>query len=415
MDVFRLDHTGSDPTYHPDIIIPNWDSCIWTERFNTPGEIELKSSDIRAIKRLLPRGSLVSLLDSDEVMMIETHTLGVNEMGVPDITLKGRSVTHFTEHRHVEGPYNKKRTMVKKYSPAEAAIVLLWNHLVNATGTDVTWADPYSQRVTDSIPNVRIAETVRAPLETDRRRWRLKQGQLYPQLRNILVRGDLGLRTIRPGRGGPAKKITRVDWVGAGKGNLISDGLVTNSPYLLFDVYDGKDRTHLNGVEPEVIFHYDSGDIDEPQYLWSIEKYKTAMEVMSSKGGSDVFRTNADSSLSGWDRRVASYDAGEPDEFKVKNEWTQQETETKRQQHIDEFLEDIADEAFRELKKARRTAVFSGSISPDSDYRYGPDYKLGDLVTFRGDYDMTETMIVSEYVRAADKEGEKSFPGLSRA
>jgi hypothetical protein len=66
------------------------------------------------------------------------------------------------------------------------------------------------------------------------------------------------------------------------------------------------------------------------------------------------------------------------------------------------------------LADAHETAMFDGSINQDlNPYKYGQDYFLGDLVKLVGDYGLTSTARVTEYIRSEDAQGgTKSYPTL---
>jgi hypothetical protein len=85
----------------------------------------------------------------------------------------------------------------------------------------------------------------------------------------------------------------------------------------------------------------------------------------------------------------------------------------KRNAIAEEFKIDNADDALRALKRQRRVSMFTGNISPMAPYQFKRDYNLGDLVTLYGDYGQVEIMMVNEYIRTEDAEGDRGYPGLT--
>lgn len=420
MDVVRLGPPGSSD-YVPDEIIEGYTSLVWTERFQDPGEFELKTPLISETLNLLPEMTLISTRQTKEVMMVESRLIEVNAEGQKELTVKGRSLTAFFEHRHVEGGYGKRRKMAKNYSAINAAAVLIWNAVDNWSGKDVTREGDWPWTDKDKIPNVSVSDS--APATTPSRRWWLEQGPLYPQLYNILVKGDLGLRTIRP----VSDRMTRmtIETALATRGNVTRE-VIEDVTSLRFDLYSGLDRTDTQSTNPRVVFNYLQDHIDSESYLFSNKELKTACEVMTGVGGADVYR-GGDASLTGLSRRVMSYDGGEPEYKKdkptypgknasaadqTKYESDLAEWQTEKAQIDAEFKADAEDDALRALKKQRRVSLFSGDISPLAPYVYKTHYDLGDLVTLRGDYNQSEKMIVSEYIRTEDAEGDRGYPGL---
>lgn len=435
MDVLRLGLPYTSE-YIPDRLIEGYSSMIWTERFQEPGEFELKTSHIRTTMADLPEGTLISHADTQEVMMVEDRVIDVNADGDPELTVTGRSITHFTEHRHVEAKYGKKRFMARDYRPAGAVAVLLWNAFDNATGKDHSRGDDHPWSDKDRIPNVAIVDSVPGSVG-DTRGWLLYEGPLYDQILKILVRGDLGLRSRRP-----ANQNVNVVTVGDGilsvpdEPDITAGGSITrevraNSNALIFEIYTGSDRTS------DVVFSVDAGDFEKAQYLKSIRGFKTGLEVMTSIHFGDVYRNPTQQAFTGFQRRMGSLDAGEPeypdepeepkapkstasDEVKADykdayDEWKELHDAwiPKRNRIRDKFIVDTTDEANRELKNLRRVSLFTGDISPFTDFRYKTDYDLGDTVTLQGEYDQTEQLVVSEYVRTEDAEGDRGYPGLT--
>lgn len=417
MDVVRLDSSS----YIPDDLIEGYDSMIWTERFQTHSSFEMQTPLVQETLNLLPEGTFISTLQSEVVMEVETRNIKEDDEGRRVLVVSGREVTSILDSRHVEAPYGKRRKMAKKYSPTGAAAVLIWNVIDNHANKDVTRSNDFPWTSKDKVPNVSVSDSV--PVDGTLRNWWLEQGPLWPQLEKIMLDGDLGLRTIRP-ESGPMTRIA-IESALANRGDIIRT-VITDVTSLRFDIYKGLDRSHLQSANPKVGFNYIQGHIENDEYLFSKQDLKTACEVMTGVGGDDVYRSG-DSGLTGWARRVMSYDGGEPEYPKEKPTYPGKnatnadqtkyeddlaEWQDKKAEVDAEFLADVQDDALRALKKQRRIKLFSGDISPLAPYVYGTHYKLGDFVTLYGDYNQTERMVVSEYVRTEDAEGDRGYPGL---
>lgn len=435
MDFVRLNAT----TYIPDLLVENYTSLIWTERFQEPGEFELKSYDIEGMQALLPEYTLVSHLETKEVMQVETHAIELEGEGadaVPQITVKGRSVVSILEHRWVESKYQKKRRMRKKYSATSALCVLLWHAVDNNSGADVTRGDDdpdtegvvndYSWTTKDDIPNVGVSESV--PVEGETRWWSLAEGVLLPQFQKIMVDADLGIRAIRPVSPNPGTVITIVT-------TLATRGNVTRTPTadittMRFEVYEGVDKSDV------VQFSQLQGHLDKPVYLESIYGFKTVVEIMSGDVTvSDVYRDD-DNTVQGWARRTIEFDAGTaeiPDQPEKPNDLGRNPTAAQRNAYYDamdawnvkmgkwrnkrdaivaDFREEAIKQAKRVLKQTRRIDMFQGDVSTLSPYQYKVHYDLGDQVMLHGDYGSSTKMLVIEYVRTQDANGDRGIPGL---
>lgn len=437
MDFVRLGPANST-TYLVDQLIEGYNSLIWTERFQEHGEFELKSFNVLTLMALLPEDTLVSHLDTKHVMMVETHDIamvGEGEDARPEITITGRSATLILEHRWVESAYQKKRRMRQKMWASSAIATLLYNAVDNPSGYDVTRGDTdadtpeynnYSWTKNEVIPNVAVTESVSN--HGTSRWWQLEQGTLYPQLQKIAIDADHGLRCLRPVSPNPATVFT-VDSALATRGTVTRTP-VSNVTQLRFDVYEGTDRS------ASVQFSQLQGHLDNPHYLISKREHKTQVELMTGSAEvGDVYLPN-ESGLTGWQRRTMGFDGGsveippepdKPDELKsnataaqkkaraaAMDKWIDAHAKwkNKRAAIIADFREEQSTAALAELKKNRRVNMFSGDVSALSPFAYGTHYFLGDTVMLFGDYGRSAKMIVSEYVRTEDVNGDRGFPGL---
>ncbi len=248
-----------------------------------PGEFELKTSRVNETLKLLPEMSLLTHRETKEVMMVETRSIGFDSDGHPELTVKGRSLDAFCEHRYLEGAYPKKKyKMAKTYTADEAAVVVLWNCLVNPSENDVTRAGPWTRSLRDKIPDTVVTNSTNTT-GNSKRRW-LEGGQMHPQLLALLRQDKLGIRTIRP-NSGPGKVAT----VTTGDKGTISYFNDTTITSLRWDLYNGVDRRQNQPDTKEIIFHYDSGHINDPSYLFSAADYKTMAFVISSSGVNRVY------------------------------------------------------------------------------------------------------------------------------
>lgn len=432
MDVIRLG-LPYDSTYKPDALIEGYSSMIWTERFQPAGEFELRTPKVDETMYMLPEDTLISHLETDEVMMVETHEIEEDADGIPELVVKGRSLDSFLENRFIEGVYQKKRTMAKNYTPEGACEVLVWNAVDNPSGKDVTREGDFVWTQKDQIPNVSVTHSVNG-VGLVRARW-LMEGQLYPQLMEIMTRGGLGIRMIRP-TDHSSGQVVSVSTA------LATRGDVTRTPTdpitsLRFDFYNGLDRSHIQSVNPKVAFNRLHGHFDKANYLFSSKDAKTAVEIMTSIAASDVYRNSTEEAYEGLRRRVLAFDAGTPDipaepekpddlksnatkaqkaaHAKAIDDWLDEHAawKNKKDTILSNFKDDYQDDVQAALKKQRRISMFTGDISPIAPYKYKTDYNLGDIVTLYGDFGLVQRMVVDEYIRTDDSNGDRGYPGLT--
>lgn len=394
MDVVRLDNT-----YLPDGIVEGYRSMIWSERYFSSGDFEMVTAKIEATRSILPEGSFISLLDSREVMRVETHTIKVNEEGIPELTIKGRTFETFLENRAAKAAvtYREPWSAMKNYTTAEILAYYLWTYLANSTGQD-----PSKAGATTSggivVPNLVVTDS--STLVETAKEWSLQEGEVYAQLKDILALGKVGVRAIRPP--GTTGDVVTFDTSGGSTRGDISRTSTPDISGLRLDLYNGLDRTRFQSDREPVIFHYDAGHIVAPSYLFSIQDWKTSALVTSSIGAFEVWpetgTTPPSTPPTGLGRRVLYVDGG-----------------TQGDADLGEFTSAVIQKGMVELAKHIRSILFDGAISPDSPYIYGSDYLLGDVVTLIAQYGFEAEMLVAEYVRTQDTDGDRGYPTLIMA
>jgi hypothetical protein len=59
------------------------------------------------------------------------------------------------------------------------------------------------------------------------------------------------------------------------------------------------------------------------------------------------------------------------------------------------------------------TKLVDGEVVPQPQYKYGVNYKLGDLIELVGSDGGVQKAQVTEYIRSKDATGEKAYPTVS--
>src|SRR5690349_11106372 len=179
MDLLTMDRND----FSVNELVEGYKTLIWTERFQPWGDFELHTEDIDYTRDLLPERSLCTLLDTNEVMMVDSHEIEDDEDGVPQLTIKGRTIDAFLLNRvWKNAPYGKSVKMQHKYTIKEACAALVWTAVVNDTGDDILRASS-TYPAGNSIPHVIC--TVSMPAGTDDgsvKARKLENGVIYDQL-----------------------------------------------------------------------------------------------------------------------------------------------------------------------------------------------------------------------------------------
>lgn len=382
MDLLTMNKTN----YEIKELVEGYRTLIWTERFQPNGDFELHSEDVDYTRELLPERSLCTLLDTEEVMMVDSHEIEIADNGVPNLIVKGRTIDSFLENRvWKNAPYGKTPKMRVKYTIKEAAAVWVWNMIANGTGNDVIRA---SSTIPTGYELPHVVVTVSMPAGTDDgsvKARKVANGNAYDQLMTFLTSGKLGIRIIRPNDTTGRK-------VSVGSGGVFSTELVNGIENLRFDIYKGRDLTD------DVVFSWRAGHLDNPKYLFSSLALKTGAYVVGDPR--NHYYTDPDAlpgDNAGWNRRDAFVDGGSKDDDDTGDDF-------------EESLEDLGLRAVR--KEGSHVNTVDAQISPFVNFKYNKDYRLGDRVKVQGEYG-SSNKYVTEFIRTQDDNGEVGYPTLS--
>ena len=249
----------------------------WIERYREPGSVTLKSRADRGIRNFLPEGTLIGMRGSTSVMMIEDHQLSDDDEAI--VTTTGRSLEAFLENRIVRYGVDSEGQFKFMASPPWTT----WVQAKSLIERQVVRAETGSDRIHyfEVVDNVLMS-----PDDATREGRTVARGELYSAVKGILDVDDIGWKIVRPGPWSPALDP---------KNNI---ALVLHS---------GVDR------QEEITMSYESGDIENADYLWSIQKYRKTAVVY----GTWVTEVVGDANGRGLNRRVIFVDGKDIDEKQI--------------------------------------------------------------------------------------------------
>lgn len=365
MDLLTLDSNNK-----PKKLVENYDSLIWTERFNTIGDFQITTGDVGFVN-LLPEGTLLTLAESNHVMQVERHLIERKKNRPTLLTIKGRSWDTILQRRvaisSVSAGVAEWSVVVK--TPSDAAYFIIVKICVEGI------LDPL-----DIFP----PEIVQFPTPDDyltstgpNRQFSIQKGNLLSAVLTLLqtqAKADPttipptpevvphGIRAVRPA----------------------SDAGPIDSA-IAIEIYKGVDRSD------EILFDGSRELLDDGSYLFSKEGSANVAYILGPAHAAKMSKPII--SPSSLDRRVILVDGT-----------TSGITD----------LNALKSQGEISLAQAPETALFDGSINQDlSPYLYGRDYNLGDIVRLAGDYGLDRKARVTEYIRTQDATGSKSYPTLT--
>lgn len=346
-------------------ILDRFVSLIWTERYNSAGEFELVIESTPDTRNSLTPGKWMALSESVRCMMIKTVEDKDDEEGRQLLTIKGPSIELPVLDDRVA--FNVKDDLVTnpKWTitdvPAEI-VRYIFDQICVVGVLDSSDIVPFITSVSilpdDTIPEP--DDIIKVEIEPD---------SVYNVTQQICQLYDLGFRLIKN----------------------------YDLSQLAFDVYTGSDRTSQQTVLPAVIFSQDLSNLRSTTRFESDEGIKNIAYVYSNLGFEEVAALNVDPNVAGFERHVLVV---KMDDFEVGTS-------------APVVSAAMIQRGKEELSKCRGFVGFDGEVSTNSQYTYGVDYQLGDLVEISGDDGYSAIVRVSEQIFASDGEGERSYPTLT--
>lgn len=353
-------------------VVDLFESLIWTERWTSIGDFELLINSTAESRGQFVNGVLLSINNSNRVMVVETVENSNNTDGKNMLKVKGRSLESILEHRVAAASLSDLTTEPKwvlSGKPADIARAM-FDHICVTGALDLN----------DKIPliapgNLYPADNIPEPAATIT--WEQEPDTLYKAIKDLCELYDLGFR------------LTRDD--------------VTSKLY--FNVYSGNNRTTLQSALPSVVFAPGLENLQNTTELTTMEQAKNVAYVFSPQGFEMVYPDNFDPDTNGYERRVLVVKVGalsgtDPD-FP---------NDPPTEAEVSAYLIQKGKE---ELSKTRAWSAFDGELNRNSSYKYGVDYYLGDLITMQNADGAMNNMRVTEQIFVHDQEGERSYPTLA--
>lgn len=363
MDVFKFNNPTSATKMEYGELINNFESKMWIERYRNNGEFTFTALTSSGMRTKLPIGSFVSHLDTKEIMIVENHEITENKGENSIIVITGRGFETITENRIVGS--NKVFPTSGPIPDYVLAPDYSWNQAIALTADHIKAASLIDDN--NAIPWVNIIAEVVGTSESVQRT--VKRGTLYSRILELLEVDDLGVKIVRPGAWGDPDNVVMV-------------------------FHKGIDRT------TQVIFSYDTGEIETADYLWSNKKLKNAALVSGRWVETVVLPTEIN-----YDRRMMYVDASDLD-----NAYSSPPTGS----DLTNVLNAMTQRGLEALAAQKDVALTKAEVSRNNvRSRYRIDFNVGDLITVSGDYNEIATKRVSEYVEIEDRTGKSGYPTLT--
>jgi hypothetical protein len=388
MDLYTL-----SPTFLAEAVVDEFVSAIWTERYTQAGEVQISVPITQYNLDLLAPGTYLGLVGTDEVMIIETQVIEDNLLKA-----SGRTLGTFLDHRFLwaKNPDwvggDDTQTKVRDYTdtllkPGQFISDLVTRWAISPTTYAGSWSTINLDWANDAIPYLTLGAV---DASGSVQRMTAPVGPLWEAIEQLAAKYSVGVSMYLES----------------------ADPILGYS--LKFKTYQGVDRSSDQVIVPLVRLVPELDGISDIKEVRSNALYKNVCYVYYDGEISEHLLNPGDPEPEGLDRRILVVDAvGEPVGRKVQTSWggwggyTQtvigapELTAFRNQNALDAFAQHIYVQAI------------DGQTSPISDYKFGTDYGLGDIIELEGLTGAISKARVTEYIRSQDKSGERSYPTIS--
>jgi hypothetical protein len=344
-------------------VIDRFNSMIWTERWREKGDFELVVNSTPAMRSLLKTGQQLVITESDRVMEVDYVEDATDDEGKKILKATGPSLERLLEDRVATdgmaglGEESDWTIVGTPGDVARAIFNAICRNGMLSTSDIIPFLQPGSLYPAGSIDEVTTQYSMDIPISS-----------VYSAIKEICDTYELGFRLVR---------------------NF-------DTSQLYFDIYSGDNRTTEQSTIPPVIFSPGLENLKNTTEVNSIKEYKNVAYVFGKFGSEIVYADNVTAETAGFNRRVLFVDAKD-----VTDPAGPALTSILRNKGLDA------------LAKARPITAFDGEIAQYSQYKYGRDYRLGDLVEMRNSDGATNQMRVTEQIFVCDGEGDRSYPTLA--
>ena len=369
MDLYTL-----DKNFLRTDVVDDFNSVIWTERYTSAGDVTLIVPLTRENILKIPEGSFLATPASQEVMLIESALI---EKG--QLKLTGSTLVKFLNNRVIRATAAPEdRYLNVNGVPG----ILLWALVNNFCMPGTPYTIDSSTGIDGPrqvIPNLSLDtyDTTGAMITMG-----ISYGPLYDGLVQIAQTSMVGF-------------------------TLYLASASTSGYSLKFKSYRGRDLTSGQSLLPIVRFSSAMDSLTEVKELRSIAGYKNVAYAfapanpggLADSPGVAYTDVNAKNAI-GFDRRIIMVFADDITTDLVGGD----------KAVLVQLLTQRAKDA---LANNNYVKMVDGELVPQSQFQYGRDYGLGDIIELQGPSGLVQNARITEYIRAQDSTGEREYPTVS--
>lgn len=352
-------------------IINEYESFIWTERYNTPGDFELYTPATPDLLKVIKRNYYVQIAGSRKLMIIEDIVYQSSSEDTGNhIKVTGRSLESILDRRIA---YDLSGKVIMRGNLQTSIEVLFIENFINPNDPDRK-IDNFEFHYNTADPEISEL-TVDATYDGE------SVLQIVEDLSNMY---DLGWRI-----------------------NFVREP----SPHFEFIFYNGKDKSSSgSGISNIVVFSPEYENVIQSTYTVAGSTYKTIMVVGGQFDYEIPDPEEEGSTIT--EQRPVYVTVGSGTGLNRREIFVRESGIDKPEGGtIDTYKESMKEFGKEELAKYRITKQFDGEYETRRIFVYGEDFNMGDIVEVLDEFGNRASARIVEYIRSSDiSNGEESYP-----
>ena len=334
-------------------LLDQFDSFIWTDRYNEAGDFEIYTAVTSELLDLLQADRYLWWNESEHTMIIEQITVDTDEDLGNMLTVTGRSLESILDRRIIWNQTDLKDTLpncVKK---------LLNENAISPTDEN------------RKIPGLIFVEPIDERLTSINIEGQITGDNLYDTIVLFCQTYNVGFKVI-----------------------------LDDSNQFVFSMYVGDDRSYSQDILPYVVFSPDFENVINSNYFENKATLKNVTLVTGEEiEGKEQKKTEV-GSATGLERREIWTDARD----------VSSTDETGGTISDEEYMAKLKQRGEEKLAENKITKAFEGDLDANQTFVYKKDFFLGDIVQIVNDYGIEARSRVSEMVYSEDSEGGSYLP-----
>lgn len=341
-----------DTSFKSVALVDTFESLIWTDRYSEAGDFEIYTHADKNLFKIYQQDYYLFNKDSEHMMIIESVEIETDTEDGNKLKIEGRSLESMLDRRIIW-----TQTTFEETGLETAISTLLNDAIINPKDS------------ARKIPNFVYEESGDPSINDIKLTAQYTGDNLYEVIIDICLSNKLGFK-------------------------------VTLDEYnqFVFKLYKGVDHSYGQTERPYVVFSPNFENIINSNYLESKKTLKT-ITLVAGEGEGTSRRTATVGSGSGLDRRELFTDARDISS-----------TNGDKTISASAYMKLLQTRGQEKLAENKTTKTFEGEVEATILFRYGKDFKMGDIVQLVNEYGIEHTTRIIEMVMTQSTDEVSSYP-----